>query len=36
LADAVGAGDPALGAALDDHGGDDQACLGHPPTMLVR
>jgi hypothetical protein len=35
LADAVGAGDLALGAAFDDDGGDDEACLGHPRTMLV-
>jgi hypothetical protein len=36
LVDAVGAGDLMLGAAFDDHGGDDEACLGHPPTMLAR
>jgi hypothetical protein len=35
LVDAVSAGDLALGAAFDDDGGDDEACLGHPRTVLV-
>jgi hypothetical protein len=34
LVAAVGAGDLALGAAFDD-GGDDEASLGHPQTVLV-
>jgi hypothetical protein len=35
LVDAVGAGDLALGAAFNDDGGDDEAGLGHPRSMLV-
>jgi hypothetical protein len=29
------AGDLALGAAFDDDGGDDEACLGRPRTARV-
>jgi hypothetical protein len=33
--DAEGDGGLALGAAFDDHGGDDEPCLGHPRTMGI-
>jgi len=35
LVDAVRAGDLALGTAFDDDGGDHEAGLGHPRTVLV-